>query len=64
MKLLRLGLSLAILVGVFAVCRPSAEEGTPKCNCWYWNSNQHGVIETKNGVEDCVVQTCTKADAD
>jgi hypothetical protein len=46
MKILRVGLALMTVLFVFATATPYARRGPSygKCNCWYWQSNQYGVI--------------------
>lgn len=70
MKVARIALSVLILLGVFMAVGAIADEGgtdEPKCDCWYWSSNQKGTIETVKlpdgtSTEDCVVKSCKQAE--
>jgi hypothetical protein len=46
MNRLRVGVALIIVWVVIGTATPYARRGPSwgKCNCWYWQSNQYGVI--------------------
>jgi hypothetical protein len=58
MKTFRLGFALIILLGFVAVSNPFAddEEGA-KCDCWYWQSNKHGVVKSTT-VDGKTTESC------
>ena len=58
MKALRLGLPLLILFGFVAASTSYADENDAKCDCWYWQSNKHGVIKTTTGADGKTTESC------
>lgn len=62
MKIVRSAVAVLIAACAFT-SSPRADGGDDmeilKCDCWYWQSNQHGMItETPNG-PDCKVVQCS-----
>jgi len=58
MKTLRLALPLLILLGFVTASMSYADESDAKCDCWYWQSNKHGIIKTTTGADGKSTETC------
>jgi hypothetical protein len=45
MKKIRFVIAVLLAVAALTTSSPRAEDMPEKCNCWYTQSNQHGMIE-------------------
>lgn len=62
MNRIRLALAL-LIVGGALVASPSAGGGggsaiPTDCNCWYWQTNEHGVISYNGEKAECFTTVC------